>query len=118
MSVVLEVEGLRPVSDDSWKVFISPAWLKVEGHSSGRDFIEVYDSVRDPANWKQPGFNDTRWAATKVVPADQAFYDAHIERSTPPLPLGEGKSGQYIKWDPSRPTTPVTPERPRAKVAN
>jgi alpha-L-rhamnosidase len=73
-SAVLEADGRRVATDRSWKAFVSPAWLKVEGHSSGRDFIEVYDSSRDPANWKQPGFNDARWAAATVVPPAQARY--------------------------------------------
>ena len=73
---MLEGEGLGVTTDDSWKVLVSPAWLKVEGHSSGRDFIEVYDSFRDPAGWKQPGFNDDGWANATITPGRQVRYES------------------------------------------
>jgi len=41
-SAVLDADGQRVATDSSWKVFVSPAWLKVDGDSSGRDFIEVF----------------------------------------------------------------------------
>ncbi len=73
-SAVLEADGSRIETDSSWKVFISPAWLEVEGHSSGRDFIEVYQSSRDPEGWKEPGFQDGRWKDATVTPADKVRY--------------------------------------------
>jgi alpha-L-rhamnosidase len=68
-SASLEADGQRIATDDSWKVFVSPAWGIVEGHSSGRDFVEVFDSKKDPAGWKVPGFKDARWAAATVAPS-------------------------------------------------
>jgi len=67
-SAVLEADGQRIATDNSWKAFVSQAWMKVDGHSSGLDFIEVFNSSRNPEGWKAPGFNDARWAAATVAP--------------------------------------------------
>lgn len=73
-SAVLEADGQRITTDSSWKVFLSPAWLKLEGASSSADFIEVYHSALDPEGWKEPGFKDTRWASAVVTPAASVRY--------------------------------------------
>lgn len=34
----------------------------------------------------------------RPVGADQLFYDQHVEKTLPPQPLGEGRTGRYIPW--------------------
>jgi arylsulfatase A-like enzyme len=47
--------------------------------------------------WKRGGLPD------REVAADKLFYDLHVERTLPPPRLGNGKSGEFIPWDASRP---------------
>jgi hypothetical protein len=102
-SAVLDADGQRVATDSSWKAFVSPAWLKVDGHSSGREFIEVFDSSRDPRGWKEPGFKDARWTAAEITPAAKVRYEK-IEPAAIPnfqrekfLPAAVTATGEVIQ---------------------
>lgn len=69
-------------------------------------FEEMFAGYMDHY-WATPGLVDA------VVAPDRYFYDQHVDRSLPPLPFGEGRSGIYHPWDASRPTTPCATGSPR-----
>jgi len=50
------------------------------------------------AQWTPPGLPES------IHPADQLFFDIHVEGVGPKLEYGAGRTGRYIPWDPERPT--------------
>ncbi len=60
---------------------------------------ELEEKLKAKSNtWKIKGLPD------EVVSADQLFFDLHVDRTLPPPPLGEGKTGAYIPWREDRPS--------------
>jgi alpha-L-rhamnosidase len=64
-------------SDDSWKVSVDGP-TRYDSTYLG----ETYDARREIAGWKQPGFDDARWSAARVVSAPTGIVRAQAAEPT------------------------------------
>jgi len=61
-------------TDDSWKVSVDGP-TRYDSYYLG----ETYDARREIAGWDQPGFDDARWAAARVVDAPEGTLRAQVQ---------------------------------------
>jgi alpha-L-rhamnosidase len=84
------------VSDDSWKHATGP--IQFDGLLSG----EVYDARLEKAGWDSAGFDDSTWAAAKVVEAPKGKLTAQmvqpirITEVLRPVKVSQPKPGVFV----------------------
>ena len=54
-------------TDDSWKVLASTPFIETNPHFGGNRAAIQFDSRQEPTGWKQPGFDDSKWASPAVI---------------------------------------------------
>ena len=71
-------------SDAHWKVRQARGWRRDVGLVSNKVGVtEVYDANLDPANWAEPGFDDSSWEPPYVIPKDETPWSYLEPRQTP-----------------------------------
>lgn len=84
------------VSDESWKYATGP--IQFDGMLSG----EVYDARLEQAGWDTPGYDDSAWAAAKVVEAPkgrlspQMVQPIRFTKVIRPVKLTQPKPGVFV----------------------
>jgi len=55
-------------TDDSWKVLEAPPWEREVPRSSfAIGWMEIFDARKEPAGWKEPGFDDAGWQEPVIL---------------------------------------------------
>lgn len=103
-------QTLKINTDKSWKISKANAWdnrtepLNTNAHLIG--FIEKYDARKMPVNWKEPGFDDSKWQAAKTLGIPPvAPWNSIVEVKRPPLfretvyPVNHWFAGDKIVYD-------------------
>lgn len=64
-----EAGAVRLDTDGSWRALRAEAWERNLRATMNvkLDFWEVFDSRKEPAGWREPGFDDSAWAAATVI---------------------------------------------------
>lgn len=103
-------QTLKINTDQTWKVSKADAWdnqtelRNTNAHLIG--FIEKYDARKMPENWKEPGFDDSKWQAAKTLGIPPvAPWNSIVEINRPPLsretvyPVKHWFAGDKIVYD-------------------
>lgn len=83
-------------TDPSWRAATGPVIF--DGIRNG----ETYDARRDPAGWDKANFDDSKWAAPKVVTAPRGQLRAQmippvkVMQTLRPVAVAEPKPGVYV----------------------
>jgi hypothetical protein len=101
-------------TDQSWKVSKAEAWEdetelrtgSAEGRPNLIGFIEKYDARKMPENWKENGFDDSKWQSARVLGIPPlAPWNSIVEVNRPPLfrekvyPVKHWFAGDKIVYD-------------------
>lgn len=59
------------ITDSSWDVVESPAWDRNSPKMDDMTYAEIFDAVKEPANWLAPEFSARGWLPAEMVGADE-----------------------------------------------
>lgn len=76
------------LSDAEWRALCADAWEPLEGRGISAQAPEAFDARRLPSNWRERGFDDSRWQAARELQANSVgFSGRHEPPSHPYGPL-------------------------------
>jgi len=84
-------------SDGSWKIAVNGPITENNEYDG-----EKYDSRLEMTDWDKPGFNDSNWISTRLVPKPSAKLKAQINEPIrvtghiKPISLKQSKSGAFV----------------------